>query len=103
MQSTLRTIWQPGCGVRRLYNCASSASAVAAIATTLVSLSTHRRPRGVEWLQIAKALPADQFVAKCVPTIVKLFGSQDRAVRVQLLTNLEMFAEHISADLMDEK
>uniref|UniRef100_A0A7S0RU83 Protein kinase domain-containing protein n=1 Tax=Pyramimonas obovata TaxID=1411642 RepID=A0A7S0RU83_9CHLO len=55
------------------------------------------------YLQIAKALPADEYVSKCVPTIVKLWGSQDRAVRVQLLTHLESYAEHISADIMDEK
>lgn len=38
-----------------------------------------------------------------LPTITKLFASQDRAIRVGLLQNFDAFGPHISASVMDEQ
>jgi len=55
------------------------------------------------YLQIAKTLRDDEVVSKVVPTLAKLFSSPDRALRVQLLINLESFAHHISAPVMEKQ
>ena len=38
-----------------------------------------------------------------LPTITKLFASQDRAIRVGLLQNFDAFGPHVSASVMDEQ
>lgn len=42
-------------------------------------------------------------VLQVLPTITKLFASQDRAIRVGLLQNFEAFGPHISPSVMDEQ
>lgn len=55
------------------------------------------------WLQIAKTLPPDQFSSKVIPTVIKLFASADRAVRVTLLNHMELFIEQLTPTQMDEQ
>lgn len=38
-----------------------------------------------------------------LPTIIKLFASNDRAVRVSLLQHIEQFGESLSAQAVDEQ
>lgn len=46
---------------------------------------------------------ADGLPSQVMPTVVKLFASQDRALRVQLLQNMEFFVEHMDADVLDQQ
>jgi len=55
------------------------------------------------FLLIARTLPADLIKTEVMPTVVKLFASQDRALRVQLLQNMEFFVEHMDADVLDQQ
>ncbi|CAA7392940.1 unnamed protein product [Spirodela intermedia] len=54
-------------------------------------------------LKMGSWLPADEFSAKILPTIVKLFASNDRAIRVGLLQHLDQFGESLSAQIVDEQ
>ncbi|XP_047053794.1 N-terminal kinase-like protein [Lolium rigidum] len=54
-------------------------------------------------LKMGSWLPADQFSAKVLPTIVKLFASNDRAIRVSLLQHIEQFGESLAAQTVDEQ
>lgn len=54
-------------------------------------------------LAAAQDLPAEEYQAKIVPTLVKLFASPDRQVRVTLLQSLDSFAEHLSPAIVDEQ
>lgn len=47
-------------------------------------------------LQIGKDLSTEEYNQKITPSIVKWFSSPERAMRVNLLQNLESFIEHIS-------
>ncbi|KAM0847909.1 hypothetical protein ACQ4PT_054729 [Festuca glaucescens] len=54
-------------------------------------------------LKMGSWLPADQFSAKVLPTIVKLFASNDRAIRVSLLQHIDQFGESLAAQTVDEQ
>ncbi|KAJ1285966.1 hypothetical protein BS78_03G317800 [Paspalum vaginatum] len=54
-------------------------------------------------LKMGSWLPADQFSIKVLPTIVKLFASNDRAIRACLLQHIEQFGESLSAQTVDEQ
>ncbi|GAQ83172.1 Cytoplasmic tRNA export protein [Klebsormidium nitens] len=54
-------------------------------------------------LKMGSLLPQDEFNVKVLPTITKLFASQDRSIRVGLLQNFDAFGPHISASVMDEQ
>jgi SCY1-like protein 1 len=54
-------------------------------------------------LKMGSWLPADQFSAKVLPTIVKLFASNDRAIRVSLLQHIDQFGESLTAQTVDEQ
>ena len=55
------------------------------------------------WLAVAKTLERAQFATRVIPTVIKLFASPDRAVRVALLNHMELFIEHLSPSQMDEQ
>jgi len=38
-----------------------------------------------------------------LPTIVKLFSSNDRAIRVALLQHIDQYGESLSAQIVDEQ
>ncbi|ONM36815.1 Protein kinase family protein with ARM repeat domain [Zea mays] len=54
-------------------------------------------------LKMGSWLPTDQFSIKVLPTIVKLFASNDRAIRACLLHHIDQFGESMSAQTVDEQ
>ncbi|XP_075666303.1 uncharacterized protein LOC142636110 isoform X1 [Castanea sativa] len=54
-------------------------------------------------LKMASWLSTEEFSAKVLPTIVKLFASNDRAIRVGLLQHIDQYGESLSAQIVDEQ
>ncbi|XP_038720856.1 probable inactive serine/threonine-protein kinase scy1 isoform X2 [Tripterygium wilfordii] len=54
-------------------------------------------------LKMGSWLSAEEFNVKILPTIVKLFSSNDRAIRVSLLQHIDQFGESLSAQVVDEQ
>ncbi|KAJ8647798.1 hypothetical protein MRB53_000821 [Persea americana] len=54
-------------------------------------------------LKMGSWLTADEFNVKLLPTIVKLFASNDRAIRVGLLQHIDQFGESLSTQIVDEQ
>ncbi|KAF5736500.1 hypothetical protein HS088_TW14G00643 [Tripterygium wilfordii] len=54
-------------------------------------------------LKMGSWLSAEEFNVKVLPTIVKLFASNDRAIRVSLLQHIDQFGESLSAQVVDEQ
>ncbi|XP_059438254.1 uncharacterized protein LOC132171061 isoform X1 [Corylus avellana] len=54
-------------------------------------------------LKMGSWLPTEEFSAKVLPTIVKLFASNDRAIRVGLLQHIDQYGEPLSAQVVDEQ
>uniref|UniRef100_A0A914X2H6 N-terminal kinase-like protein n=1 Tax=Plectus sambesii TaxID=2011161 RepID=A0A914X2H6_9BILA len=48
-------------------------------------------------------LEEDEYQARIVPCLVKLFSSPDRITRVKLLEKIDEFAPHLSAQIVNEK
>ncbi|KAL9232799.1 hypothetical protein vseg_007865 [Gypsophila vaccaria] len=54
-------------------------------------------------LKMGSWLPPEEFRVKVLPTIVKLFSSNDRAIRVALLQHIDQYGESLSAQIVDEQ
>ncbi|CAL0299982.1 unnamed protein product [Lupinus luteus] len=54
-------------------------------------------------LKMGSWLSVDEFQAKVLPTIVKLFASNDRSIRVGLLQHIDQYGESLSAQMVDEQ
>lgn len=54
-------------------------------------------------LKMGSWLSTEEFSAKVLPTIVKLFASNDRAIRVGLLQHIDQYGESLSAQVVDEQ
>ncbi|KAJ6744582.1 hypothetical protein OIU79_030841 [Salix purpurea] len=54
-------------------------------------------------LKMGSWLSAEEFSVKVLPTIVKLFSSNDRAIRVSLLQHIDQYGESLSAHVVDEQ
>ncbi|CAO2822027.1 unnamed protein product [Amaranthus hypochondriacus] len=54
-------------------------------------------------MKMGSWLPAEEFSTKVLPTLVKLFSSNDRAVRVALLQHIDQYGESLSAQIVDEQ
>ncbi|XP_042443465.1 probable inactive serine/threonine-protein kinase scy1 [Zingiber officinale] len=54
-------------------------------------------------LKMGSWLSAEEFNMKVLPTIVKLFSSNDRAIRVALLQHVDQFGESLSSHIVDEQ
>ncbi|PRQ41448.1 putative protein kinase SCY1-SCYL1 family [Rosa chinensis] len=54
-------------------------------------------------LKMGSWLSTEEFSVKVLPTIVKLFASNDRAIRVGLLQYVDQFGESLSAQIVDEQ
>nr|CAD1829532.1 unnamed protein product [Ananas comosus var. bracteatus] len=54
-------------------------------------------------LKMGSWLPVDEFNVKVLPTIVKLFASNDRAIRVGLLQHVDQFGESLTSQIVDEQ
>jgi SCY1-like protein 1 len=52
-------------------------------------------------LHVARGLPPAQMSARVIPCILRLFASTDRAMRVALLQQLDVYVEHISNEQME--
>ncbi|EPS74262.1 hypothetical protein M569_00492, partial [Genlisea aurea] len=60
-------------------------------------------PALTAFLKMASWLSADEYSAKVLPTIVKLFASNDRAIRIGLLQQIDQYGESLSAQIVDEQ
>ncbi|KAK7295170.1 hypothetical protein RJT34_18075 [Clitoria ternatea] len=54
-------------------------------------------------LKMGSWLSAEEFNVKVLPTIIKLFASNDRAIRVGLLQHIDQYGESLSAQAVDEQ
>ncbi|CAI0552283.1 unnamed protein product [Linum tenue] len=54
-------------------------------------------------LKMGSWLSAEEYTLKVLPTIVKLFASNDRAIRVSLLQHIDQYGESLTAQLVDEQ
>lgn len=54
-------------------------------------------------LSIAEKLSDDEFEKDIQPVIVRMFGSQERGIRMALLENLSRIVDRISAKLVNDK
>ncbi|GBG89859.1 hypothetical protein CBR_g49707 [Chara braunii] len=54
-------------------------------------------------LKIGSFLSPEDFKVKVIPTITKLFSSQDRAIRIGLLQHMDTFAPALAANVVDEQ
>jgi SCY1-like protein 1 len=54
-------------------------------------------------LKMGAWLSPDQFNLKVLPTIIKLFASNDRAIRVSLLQHIDQFGDSLSSQIVDEQ
>ncbi|KAK7376347.1 hypothetical protein VNO78_34813 [Psophocarpus tetragonolobus] len=54
-------------------------------------------------LKMGSELSAEEFRVKVLPTIIKLFASNDRAIRVGLLQHIDQYGESLSAEIVDEQ
>ncbi|PSS33246.1 Inactive serine/threonine-protein kinase scy1 [Actinidia chinensis var. chinensis] len=54
-------------------------------------------------LKMGSWLSSEEFSTKVLPTIVKLFASNDRAIRVGLLQHIDQYGESLSAQVVDEQ
>ncbi|KAJ0102392.1 hypothetical protein Patl1_06776 [Pistacia atlantica] len=54
-------------------------------------------------LKMSSWLSTEEFSVKVLPTIVKLYSSNDRAVRVGLLQHIDQYGESLSAQIVDEQ
>ncbi|KAL6992620.1 hypothetical protein U1Q18_010732 [Sarracenia purpurea var. burkii] len=54
-------------------------------------------------LKMGPWLPSEEFSAKVLPTIVKLFASNDRAIRVGLLQHIDQYGDSLAAQIIDEQ
>ncbi|KAL9418763.1 hypothetical protein AB3S75_036670 [Citrus x aurantiifolia] len=53
-------------------------------------------------LKMGSWLSTEEFSVKVLPTIIKLFASNDRAIRVALLQHIDQYGESFSAQVVDE-
>ncbi|CAM8955388.1 unnamed protein product [Rhodiola kirilowii] len=54
-------------------------------------------------LKMGSWLSTDEFTVKVLPTIVKLFATNDRAIRVGLLQHIDQYGESLAANVVDEQ
>ncbi|KAL0720347.1 hypothetical protein Bca4012_034946 [Brassica carinata] len=54
-------------------------------------------------LKMGSWLSTEDFKVKVLPTMVKLFASNDRAIRVSLLQHVDQFGESMSGQIVDEQ
>ncbi|PWA65020.1 protein kinase family protein with ARM repeat domain-containing protein [Artemisia annua] len=60
-------------------------------------------PALTAFLKMGAWLSPEEFNQKVLPTIVKLFASNDRAIRVGLLQHIDQYGESFSAQVVDEQ
>ncbi|XP_076916722.1 uncharacterized protein LOC143576539 isoform X2 [Bidens hawaiensis] len=60
-------------------------------------------PALTAFLKMGAWLSSEDFNKKVLPTIVKLFASNDRAIRVGLLQHIDQYGESFSAQVVDEQ
>ncbi|XP_071711478.1 uncharacterized protein [Rutidosis leptorrhynchoides] len=60
-------------------------------------------PALTPFLKIGAWLSPEEFNVKVLPTLVKLFASNDRAIRVGLLQHIDQYGESFTAQVVDEQ
>ncbi|KAF5198138.1 N-terminal kinase-like protein, partial [Thalictrum thalictroides] len=54
-------------------------------------------------LKMGSWFSSEEFCVKVLPTVVKLFASNDRAIRVGLLQHIDQYGESLSSQIVDEQ
>ncbi|PIA27883.1 hypothetical protein AQUCO_07400010v1 [Aquilegia coerulea] len=54
-------------------------------------------------LKMGSWFSSEEFAVKVLPTVVKLFASNDRAIRVGLLQHIDQYGESLSSQIVDEQ
>ncbi|KYQ93598.1 hypothetical protein DLAC_04973 [Tieghemostelium lacteum] len=54
-------------------------------------------------LKLSSNLTPEEYSTKIIPSILKWFASDDRALRINLLENLEHYIQHLSSDLINNQ
>lgn len=54
-------------------------------------------------LKIATKLSSDDFEAKVIPWVIRIFGNPDRAIRVCLLDNLPLMIDRLPQKIVNDK
>uniref|UniRef100_A0A7N0TIA1 Protein kinase domain-containing protein n=1 Tax=Kalanchoe fedtschenkoi TaxID=63787 RepID=A0A7N0TIA1_KALFE len=54
-------------------------------------------------LKMGSWLSTEEFAVKVLPTLVKLFATNDRAIRVGLLQHIDQYGESLAANIVDEQ
>ncbi|CAI9091892.1 OLC1v1027000C1 [Oldenlandia corymbosa var. corymbosa] len=60
-------------------------------------------PALTAFLKLGSWVSTEEYGSKVLPTVVKLFASNDRAIRVGLLQHIEQFGESLSSQIVDEQ
>jgi len=55
------------------------------------------------FLQLGKLLDSEEYQRKIVPCVVKLFSSTDRATRINLLQQLDLFVDHLQPSTVNDQ
>ncbi|MBA0569129.1 hypothetical protein Golob_006585 [Gossypium lobatum] len=71
--------------------------------TSALEYGSAAAPALTALLKIGSWLSAEEYTLKVLPTIIKLFASNDRAIRVSLLQHIDQYGESLSARVVDEQ
>nr|KJB67945.1 hypothetical protein B456_010G219100 [Gossypium raimondii] len=71
--------------------------------TSALEYGSAAAPALTALLKIGSWLSAEEYTLKVLPTIIKLFASNDRAIRVALLQHIDQYGESLSARVVDEQ
>ncbi|KAL3521320.1 hypothetical protein ACH5RR_019469 [Cinchona calisaya] len=68
-----------------------------------LEFSSAAAPALTAFLKMGSWLSTEEFSSKVLPTVVKLFASNDRAIRVGLLQHIDQYGESLSSQIVDEQ
>ncbi|TYI24171.1 hypothetical protein ES332_A06G215000v1 [Gossypium tomentosum] len=71
--------------------------------TSALEYGSATAPALTALLKIGSWLSTEEYTLKVLPTIIKLFASNDRAIRVALLQHIDQYGESLSAQAVDEQ
>ncbi|RYQ91359.1 hypothetical protein Ahy_B09g097246 isoform B [Arachis hypogaea] len=71
--------------------------------TSALEFGSAAAPALTALLKMGSWLSAEEFRVKVLPTIVKLYASNDRSIRVALLQHIDQYGESLTAQIVDEQ
>jgi SCY1-like protein 1 len=57
----------------------------------------------IPMFKLGRLLDEDEYQARIVPSLIKLFSSPDRSTRVKLLERIDEFAPHLKPQVLNDK